>query len=135
MQTTITSIRTLEAKAERMLEKYPEARNSDIVLQALICANFYPPLERPINNWEDFVHTMQRVPSMDHVARVRRKIIEKHGYKKYLPTRKEVALARKINEETWKTYASAEKLPIYNPNTATGNVPAGYDDEGKRNHE
>jgi len=127
MQTTITSIRTLEAKAERMLEKYPEARNSDIVLQALICANFYPPLERPINNWEDFVHTMQRVPSMDHVARVRRKIIEKHGQKKYLPTIESVAKARKLNMEVWKTYAVADKQR--NHNAGRGNMPPNMNED------
>lgn len=127
---TLINIRTLEGKAERMLAKYPSTRDSDLVLQIAICTEFYPPMEAPVKTYKDLIWTMQNLPSLDHVARVRRKIIEKHEYKKYLPNSLDVAKARKVNEQVWKTYAVAEKLPIHNPNSATGNIPTGWDDEG-----
>lgn len=66
---------------------------------------------------------MKNVPTLDHIARVRRKVIEANKYKKYLPTNPDVAKARGIAQDVWKEY-SREKQP-----TGTGsafNVPEGY---------
>jgi len=87
-------------------------------------------MENPINTYKDLIWTMQNLPSLDHVARVRRKIIQKHKYKKYLPNTLAVALARKYNEQTWREYAKENNVHEYNPNTGTGNIPTGWDDEG-----
>lgn len=96
---------SLSGRVEYILQNYPNTRNSDLELQAALANYFYPPLEYSINNWRDIVIAMSNIPGLDHIARVRRKVIEVHQYQKYLPTHPDVAKARKIDEKVWKAYA------------------------------
>lgn len=96
------SLRTLESQVRHILRSYPETRNSDLKLQAQLVYDFYPALEQPIYDWREIVHAMSHVPSLDHIARVRRKVVEK--YHDYYPTDPKVAKARKVSEDTWKAY-------------------------------
>lgn len=102
---TVNKLQTLENKVEYCLAKYIDAKNSDIDLFARLCENFYPPFESAIYTWRDLAGAMHAVPSMDHIARVRRRLIRRHHYKKYLPTVKGIALHRGLNAKVWHEYA------------------------------
>lgn len=121
---TVKKLQTLEAKVEHCLERYVEARNSDIDLFAKVCENFYPPFERGLYNWRDLAGAMHQVPSLDHIARCRRKVIQRHQYKKYLPSVHSIAIHRGLNESVWKQYAVQNKIPISNPNVGRDNHAA-----------
>lgn len=101
---SITRLNSLTQKVEYILQRYPATRNSDIELQAQLCTQFYPPIESPIWNWRDFVSVMRSLPTLDHIARARRKVIQNHKYTKYLPTSREVAETRRINMAVWEQY-------------------------------
>lgn len=122
MKVTIKTLNTLTSRIEFILEKYPETRNSDLELMARLCIEFYPKFDRPIYNWGDFVSIMRQLPTLDHVARARRKVIQNHNYTKYLPTSYEVAKARGVNEDQWRAYSrqNASKMNISN------NIPEEY---------
>lgn len=123
---TLQKLTTLESRVTYCLENFPHTRNSDIDLFASLCENFYPPFERPLYNWRDLAHAMHQVPSLDHIARCRRKAIQKTKYTKYLPTVSTIAEARNISKETWIKYATTHN--INEPKRS--NIPEGYDDEG-----
>lgn len=125
---TTRKLNRLQDRVEYCLEQYEEARNSDIDLFARLCERFYPPFERPLYNWRDLAGAMHQVPSLDHIARVRRKVIEKHKYAKYLPTMKGIALHRGISQKVWQDYA--RQHGIKDPAESASNIPFGYDDEG-----
>jgi len=110
---TTRKLNKLRDRVEYCLERYPETRNSDIDLFTRLCERFYPPFERPLYNWQDLATTMHQVPSLDHIARLRRKIIQQHDYAKYLPTVRAIALNRGIAEDIWHNYAKENKLPQY----------------------
>ncbi len=129
MITSVRKLQTLEHKVEYCLERYTDAKNSDIDLFARVCENFYPPFESAIYNWRDLAGAMHAVPSLDHIARVRRKIIRKHGYRKYLPTELGIALHRGLNEKVWREYATTNN--ITNPADHASNIPVGYNDDGE----
>lgn len=105
----VPKLNKLTDRVEYCLERYPESRNSDIELFARLCERFYPPFERPLYNWSDLAYAMHQVPSMDHIARMRRKVIERNGYKKYLPTEVGIALHRGIARKVWEQYAKESK--------------------------
>lgn len=128
MRLTVQKLQTLEHKVEYCLERYTDAKNSDIDLFARVCENFYPPFENALYNWRDLAGAMHAVPSLDHIARCRRKVIRKHKYQKYLPTIKGIALHRGLNEKVWNEYATANNIP--RPELTASNIPEGYDDEG-----
>jgi len=119
-------LQTLEQKIQYCLERYIEARNSDIDLFVRLCENFYPPFESAIFTWRDLAGAMHSVPSMDHIARVRRRVISKNHHKKWLPTVKGIAQHRQINEEVWREYAKLNDIK----EPYASNIPVGYDDEG-----
>ncbi len=127
---TVKKLTTLTNRIEYCLERYPHTRNSDIDLFASVCENFYPPFERPLYNYRDLAGAMHQLPSLDHVARLRRNIIRKNNYKKYLPTNPNIAIFRGISEQIWRIYAKANN--IAEPVNDKSNIPEGYDDEGKR---
>jgi len=111
---TVQKLNNLTQRVEFILDRYPETRNSDLELQAQVCIQFYPPFESAIYNWRDFVSVMRSLPTLDFIARARRKVIQKNDYKKYLPTIKEVAIARGINEAVWTEYAQQSDIPRMN---------------------
>lgn len=121
---TVQKLNNLNQRVEFVLERYPETRNSDLELQAQVCIQFYPPFETAIYNWRDFVSVMRSLPSLDHIARARRKVIRRNNYEKYLPTVQEVAMARKYNEEVWREYMARENLPT--PIKGFSNIPREY---------
>lgn len=125
---TTQKLTTIHNKVKYCLERYPEARNSDIDLFARLCENFYPPFERPIYNWRDLAGAMHSVPSLDHIARCRRKVVQDAKYTNYLPTDLHIALNRGYNRKVWSAYATLNNIP--EPVNNESNIPAGYDDEG-----
>lgn len=103
-------LNTLHARVEYCLERFDETRNSDSTLLIRLAENFYPPLNKYLYSWREVGDALHLLPSLDHIARVRRKVVRENGYKKYLPTDKRIAEARKINETKWKAYAVAHNL-------------------------
>lgn len=129
MALTVKKLTTLHNKVEYCLDRYPETRNSDIDLFARLCENFYPPFERALHNWRDLASAMHSVPSLDHIARVRRKVIEQHEYKKYLPTERYIAEARGYNKAVWEAYARLNNIPT--ASVVSRNLPIDVDEDGK----
>lgn len=119
----------LHNQVEFCLERFSETRNSDIDLFARLCENFYPPFERPIYNWRDLAGAMHSVPSLDHIARCRRKVIQYHRYKKYLPTDRYVAERRGYEQTVWEDYARANNIPT--AIVQASNIPAGFNADGE----
>lgn len=107
---TVQKLQTIYDRTKYCLERYEEARNSDIELYARLCENFYPPFERPLYNWRDLAGAMHSVPSLDHIARCRRKVIRDNKYKKYLPTVRSIAINRGISEQIWKEFATLNNV-------------------------
>lgn len=120
---TVKKLNTLTQRVEYVLAKSPKTRDSDLLLQATLCEWFMPPFERPITTWYDYVLVMRSLPSLDHIARARRKVIENHKYTKYLPTTEAVAQARKISEVVWLTYIEMQKKMSQNTATAANYPP------------
>ena len=116
----IKSLLTLEGRVEHILKSYPQARNRDLELQAQLVYEFYPPLEQPIYNWKEIVYAFNKVPTLDHIARARRKVVARN--KSLVPTSLEIAKARKISEDTWRAWAFEK------PKASSGadNIPAEY---------
>ena len=112
MQPTVQKLNNLTQKVEYCLDRYPNTRNSDLELMAKLCESFYPPWESAIYNWRDFVTVMRTLPTLDHIARARRKVVEKSGYTKYMPTIIEVAQPRGYNEEIWREYARQHNIAM-----------------------
>lgn len=127
---TIKKLNTLTQRIEYVLDKEPMARDSDLYLQATLCEWFMPPFERPITNWTEYVNIMRTLPSLDHIARARRIVIQKHNYTKYLPTNEEVAKARKIAEDVWLAYTRQQN--ISKPVAVSANYPPDIQDKLER---
>jgi hypothetical protein len=125
---TVQKLQTLEQKVEYCLARYTDATNSDIDLFARVCENFYPPFETALYNWRDLAGAMHQVPSLDHIARCRRKVIRKHNYRKYLPTNRDIAIHRGLNEQIWIDYAKDNHIPTSRPNHS--NIPINFDADG-----
>lgn len=124
---TVQKLNTLTQRVEHILDRYPITRNSDLELQAQVCLQFWPPFESAIYNWRDFVSVMRSLPNLDHIARARRKVIQKSGYTKYLPTVREIALARGYNEKVWEEYARQENIPTSKvQDFSLNNIPKEY---------
>lgn len=109
-QITVEKLNTQTKRVEKVLREFPITRDDDMELWAKVCELFYPPLERPIFNYRDFSSVLRSLPTMSEIERARRKVIRKHGYKKYLPTLWFVAERRKIAEKVWAEYAR-DNLP------------------------
>lgn len=92
--------KTLKSKIEFILQEHPETRNSDTLLMIKIIEWYYAGhihCEGTINYID--LNDLQILPREDHIKRVRAKF---NSVGKYLPTRWEVAKARKISEVVWK---------------------------------
>lgn len=94
------NIKTLKYKVGYCLNKYEEARNSDIKLANAVIYEFYNSKVTDINGelWIK-LNNIYDVPKFSDIERVRRKFNEKLMY---LPTNKEIAIQRKIGEQEWK---------------------------------
>lgn len=121
---TYKKLNTIMSKVEYCLEKFEDSRNSDIELFARVAENFYPGFERPLYNYRDLAYALHQLPNLDHIARMRRMVIQKHGYKKYLPTDKNIAVFRGISEVIWQDFARANG--IKEPVSIASNVPEGF---------
>lgn len=104
------SLSKLHQKVKYCLRLFPETRNSDIELFARLCENFFPPFQMPLYNWRDVAYTLHQVPSLDHIARCRRKVVQESEYKEFLPTVKAIALARGYSQKQWVDYAHSHGL-------------------------
>ena len=90
---------TLKNQVERVLQKYPETRNSDITLTIQIWKEFYPTR---VMDGKVSLADLYDLPREDNVKRVRAKFQNEEN--KYLPTVWEIARKRKINEMVWKNF-------------------------------
>lgn len=129
---SVQRLNNLTQRVEYTLQKYPNTRNSDLELQAQLCTQFYPPMESPIWNWRDFVSVMRSLPTLDHIARARRKVIQQHKYKKYLPTDPMIAKARGINEEVWIEYSKQDYITTGIKAITGSNYPPDIQDKLER---
>lgn len=93
----------LKEKVEHILRENEEARNSDKLLTILLWKKYCYKKIYNAKNGLDYIslNDYYELPSPDHISRCRRKIQET----KYLPTRKEVRIKRKINEMEWEKWA------------------------------
>jgi hypothetical protein len=100
LSVVIVNNMNLKQKIEHCLTKYPETRNSDVLLTRAVWHEFHNSKifkhnDKPAVYLED----MMDLPREDNVKRWRAKIQnEEH---KFLPTSEEVCRARKIEEFWW----------------------------------
>lgn len=89
----------LQEKIEHCLEKYPDTRNSDILLTRSVWHEFH--------NSSIFIHNgrpavyaedLMDLPREDHVKRLRARLNSKG---KYLPTNEGVLKKRRLLEKQW----------------------------------
>jgi hypothetical protein len=96
-----------------ILAEFEDARNSDIVLTSRLWKKFYPS---HIHNFEGknyiALESLTVVPMFDTISRARR-IIQNDEYT-YLPTKLEVAKARRINEDVWRKAMATKQITIFN---------------------
>ena len=102
-------MKTLKAKVKYVLEKYPDARNSDKKMINAIWVEFYKDfLFRNENNeWCVKLLELYKMPNGDELCRIRRKI--QNVDKEFLPTDPETIKHRKTKEEDWRKFLG------YNP--------------------
>jgi len=102
------NFKTLKKEILFCLEKYPQARNSDVYLTQCVWAEFYRNyLDKIGNDLVLPIKNLDNVSSQDDIKRIRAKIQNKERL--YLPTNLEVAKKRGWLEEEWRSYLG------YNP--------------------
>lgn len=127
------NIKTLKGQVESVLQDIPETRNSDIALTIEIWRRFFPDKIRTLDGGAvEYVSlgSLYSLPREDNVKRVR--AMFQNVQKKYLPTKWEVAKARGIEEDEWRTalgYPTKESTgtgdPSYEPPSSTGGAAPG----------
>lgn len=97
-------LKNLKSEVEHCLREFPDTRNSDIKLTNAIWVTFYSGrLKTDENgNWVVRLLDIYDLPHEDNVKRIRAKF--QNEKKLFLPTSKEVAKQRKINEEDWRKH-------------------------------
>jgi hypothetical protein len=98
----------LTEMVEKILQDYPQARDSDQWLTLKIWKTFYPQsldMTNEVNPKVDFA-TIMKLPREDNVKRIRAKF--QNVLFKYLPTSIEVVKRRRQNEEKWRELMSTE---------------------------
>ncbi|MCK9544955.1 MAG: hypothetical protein M0R03_23310 [Novosphingobium sp.] len=95
----------LRSKILHCLNKYPDTRNSDILLTRAVWYEFHNSKifqhnGKPAIYTEDLID----LPREDNVKRIRAKIQNEEN--NFLPTDINVVKQRKINEEVWRNYCS-----------------------------
>jgi hypothetical protein len=91
-------ISTLKRMVESVLQDTPAARDSDITLTIEIWKRFYP---QRVYGGTVRLTDLYDLPREDNVKRVRAKF--QNEDKLYLPTTWEIAKARGIEEDVWRT--------------------------------
>ena len=110
-------IKHLSAMVERVLSEWVEARNSDAYLAMMVWTTYFP---QAFIIHEGHVYVRARdiigaLPREDAVGRIRRKFQERG---KYLPSKREVAIARKLNMDEWRVslgYPTVESAGTEHP--------------------
>lgn len=111
-------LKGLKPKIDFCLANYPEARNCDKYLFNAVIINYYkecvevfPDNRIKGNKFMLDLRNIFKIPSYDHITRVRRKIQnpnQKTGYKgKYPPTRPDVLKKRGWMEEEVRKFVGA----------------------------
>lgn len=98
---------TMESKIRKILASDTESRNSDIRLTQVYWWTHHKEQFETINGRAYvLLANLYKLPSQDGIKRIRAKIQnEKH---EFLPTRKEVALKRGMQEQEWRDYLGYE---------------------------
>lgn len=125
---------TLPERVEYILKRDRFTRDNDYYLWGELCTMFYPPPEYPVRSYREIATLLRALPTLDKVARARRKVYAKYDYKVGLPTNMWVANERGIPPAKWQwyndnvnaEYEKREKARI----DAACNVPVPFDDEG-----
>lgn len=101
--------KTLEYKVRYILAGYPKTRDSDITLTQYIWWVFHNSSLIEIDG-DIFVNVkdLHKLPREDNIKRIRARIQNEENL--YLPTKPEIAVKRKWNEQEWR------KLLGYQPN-------------------
>lgn len=108
-------MQTLKRRVAHVLENYPETRNDDVDLTLKIWRLFYRGLLRtekgenagrfaPSDSEQLFVdlRVVGDLPREDHVKRIRAAFQNDPKNPQWLPTREDVAIARRMNVENWR---------------------------------
>lgn len=93
------TLKDLKSKVEHILQKYPETRNSDIVLTRMVVHEYLPHYCQKIGDIWWYHEDSLYIAREDQIKRIRAKFNEKSLY---LPTNEEVLKKRRLNEETWR---------------------------------
>jgi hypothetical protein len=109
-------MQTLKRRVAEVLEKYPETRNDDVDLTLTIWRLYYRGALRmadgsnagryaPQEGEQLFapLEIIKDLPREDHVKRIRAAFQNDLKNPRWLPTREEVAVARRMNIENWRT--------------------------------
>ncbi len=86
---------TLKKQVEKVLQSFPDTRNSDITLTIKVWQTFYG-----VGN-NISIGSLYNLPREDNIKRIRAKFCEE-GKSWAYPTSLEVARKRKIKEDEWK---------------------------------
>ncbi len=94
-------IENLKTQVETILREFPESRNSDITLMIELWKRYYPDT---VITEGLYLKDLYDLPRESAIGRVRRSIqndAKRTAEMRYLPTSKEVAKQRGINESIW----------------------------------
>lgn len=97
-------IKGLKQQVLRILDEFPQSRNSDQWLTIKLWCVFYPSRIVRLENEEPMIRLkdIMDLPREDNVKRVR--AIIQNVENKFLPTSLAIVKQRKINEELWREY-------------------------------
>lgn len=101
------NIITLKSQVEIILKNSPESRNSDITLMIELWKRFYPKcmIEDEYMKTSIYLNDLYNLPREDGISRIRRHF--QNDRLLYLPTKLEVVVQRKINQEVWRKTMTA----------------------------
>ena len=103
----------LKDQVAYVLENYPETRDSDIKLTLRIWRSFYEELLIPGGEYSDAAVSLRDIPKLpreDNVKRYRAYFQNDPVNPRWLPTREDVAAARRMNIEAWRSALGYENL-------------------------
>ena len=104
---------TLKKQVEKILQDYPNTRNSDITLMIELWKQYYP---QRIREERIFLMDLYDLPREDNLKRIRA-LFNAKG--KYWPTDLKIAVGRGIKEEQWREVLGyPRKTEIFYPTKA-----------------
>ncbi len=91
----------LKTMVGKVLEEFPDTRNSDVALMIEVWKKYYPAMVRQGSGgqWGVWLRDLYDLPREDNVKRYRAYYQNERGL--YLPGSAEVAKQRRINEQYW----------------------------------